>query len=337
MQCLKSDVGLLRCLSVPPSNIASAYHSEVSAESFVIVNSSWTSLGNILVRVEEIVTREWDSDTQEMMLVGHETARHHRVAERRVCAGAVLQQCDVFWRQLNGKAAPELLAWIIVALASVVVFFRADKTHIYSVYFLFYLTIMRVLRRLRVGKSCSSGEWLLPLEGTAPGCCAGDAQRRQFGHRCCRSGEWERALKTHATISLFLLSGSLRISAIGLWLLSELVLFLSAPGARFVCRESAVFLCVHPCEIIGFGGRGILLLIGVHFPSPEVHFVCRCAVLRFFCVLLYNLAFFCRGERLFLSLRRRNHLVTDVDRRVSPCEPCGPMCFQEKLLFFMAF
>ena len=55
-------------------------------------------------------------------------------------------------------------------------------------------------------------------------------------------------------------------------------------GARFVCRESAVFLCVHPFEIIGFGGRGILLLIGVHFPSPEVHFVCFCAVLRFFCV-----------------------------------------------------
>ena len=37
-----------------------------------------------------------------------------------------------------------------MALASVV-FYGAGKTHIYSVYFLFYLTIMRVLGRLRVG------------------------------------------------------------------------------------------------------------------------------------------------------------------------------------------
>ena len=100
------------------------------------------------------------------MLVGHETARHHRVAERRGCAGAVLQQCDVFGRQQNGKAAPELLAWIIMALASVVFFVPASHTFTLFI-FCFYLTIMRVLRRFRrVG--CSSGrEWLLPPKGTA--------------------------------------------------------------------------------------------------------------------------------------------------------------------------
>ena len=79
----------------------------------------------------------------------------------------MLQQCDVFGRQLNGKAAPELLAWIIIALASVVFFFRAGKTHIYSVYFLFYLTIMRVLRRFRRVGCSSGGEWPLPPKGTA--------------------------------------------------------------------------------------------------------------------------------------------------------------------------
>ena len=73
MQCLKRDVGLLRCLSVPPSNIASAYHSKVSAAiGFVIVNSSRSiSFGNILVRVAR---KSWagvnqDLDTQEMMCV----------------------------------------------------------------------------------------------------------------------------------------------------------------------------------------------------------------------------------------------------------------------------
>ena len=87
--------------------------------------------------------------------------------------------------------------------------------------------------------------------------------------------------------------------------------------ARFVCSESAVFLSVHPCAIIGVGGRGILLSIGALFPSPEVHFVCRCAALRFF--LCEQFVQYCRrflqrrARRLFLSLRRRNHLVSDVD------------------------
>ena len=67
------------------------------------------------------------------MLVGHETARHHRVAERRGCAGAVLQQCDVFGRQLNGKAAPELLAWLWQVFFSC----RQD-THLLCLFFVLF-------------------------------------------------------------------------------------------------------------------------------------------------------------------------------------------------------
>ena len=52
-------------------------------------------------------------------------------------------------------------------------------------------------------------------------------------------------------------------------------------------------------------------------PSPEVHFVCRCVAFRVFCIassLYSSLAYSCSGEqRFFLSLRRRKHLVSDVD------------------------
>ena len=91
---------------------------------------------------------------------------------------------------------------------------------------------------------------------------------------CLRSAWCVIAAKTHATISF------------SYWpvVVVRAYFVFECSGARFVCRESAVFLCLHPFEIIGFGGRGILPLIGVHVPSPEVHFVCRCAVLRFFCV-----------------------------------------------------
>ena len=48
----------------------------------------------------------------------------------------------------------------------------------------------------------------------------------------------------------------------------------------------------------------------------------RSAAFRVFCIassLYSSLAVFCDGERrLFLSLRRRNHLVSDVDKCISP-------------------
>ena len=166
------------------------------------------------------------------MLVGHETARNHRVAERRVCAGAeqlqcdvigrhhqvaerrgcagaVLQQCDVFGRQLNGKAAPELLTWINVALASV---FFVPTRHTFTLFIFVLFDDHEGITTPSSGRAALRGESGCSPRKAPPWAAT---QRGQRGHRCCRSGEWERALKTHATISLFLLSGSLRISTTG--------------------------------------------------------------------------------------------------------------------------
>ena len=100
-------------------------------------------------------------------------------------------------------------------------------------------------------------------------------------------------------MSLFLLGGSLRVSAVGLWLLSELVfVFEVLWGTLRLPRIYRFTLCVHHSELSGFAGCAILLSNGAPFPSPKVHFVCRCAALRFFCVraVLYStLAYFCSG------------------------------------------
>ena len=111
-------------------------------------------------------------------------------------------------------------------------------------------------------------------------------------------------------------------------------------GVRFDCHESAVFLCVHRSKLIGCGGRGRLLLNGelsilflrhpccvslVHcgaispaeaclfssFSFSEVHIDDRRCTAILHASASFELRksrFFCSGERLFLSLRRRNHL-----------------------------
>ena len=132
---------------------------------------------------------------------------HHRLAERRSCAGVVLQQfnaIDGTIKLLNGdvggaEAGPlhcdVIVACNIVALAAIVSCVR--KTHIGFIIFFYFWTLFpkrRLLRRFRRAGCSSGGEWPLPPKGTALGCCAGDAQR---GPRCCRSGEWKHTLKTH--------------------------------------------------------------------------------------------------------------------------------------------
>ena len=138
---------------------------------------------------------------------------HHRVAEWRSCAGVVLQQfnaIDGTIKLLNGdvggaEAGPlhcdVIVACNIVALAAIVSCVR--KTHIGFIFVFYFWTLfpnMRLLRRFRRAGCSSGGEWPLPPEGTALGCCAGDAQR---GPRCCRSGSGN-TLSRHTSVSAFI-------------------------------------------------------------------------------------------------------------------------------------
>ena len=132
--------------------------------------------------------------------------RHHQTAERRRCAGPL--QCDVIddtIKLLNDDAALELFVCNIVALAAVVSCVRKTHTGCNLVFLLTLFTTMNLLRRFRRAGCSSGGEWPLLPEGTAKGCCAGDAQRGQRDHRCCRSrGVGMRSQDTHHLSSFFL-------------------------------------------------------------------------------------------------------------------------------------
>ena len=147
-----------------------------------------------------------------------------------------------------------------------------------------------------------STSFLVNTSGRAQGCCCGGVLRGQRGHHCWRSYWCSQAFKTHATISS--------------------VFF----GVFFFCRSP----CCVVSSVLSPKQRRFCLfappLVGLSVMNKGTDFyvsrlrVCCSMVLSFTLPIassLYSsLADFCSGERrLFLSLRRRNHLVSDVDRR----------------------
>ena len=190
---------------------------------------------------------------------------HHRVAERRSCAGVVLQQfnaIDGTIKLLNGDvggagAGPlhcdVIVACNIVALAAVVSCVR--KTHIGCnlVFLLTLFTTMRLLRRFRRAGCSSGGEWPLPPEGTALGCCAGDAQRGQRGHRCCRFWWCKQACNTRLCVSCP----------------RDMVLFLEV--GRRLRRSGWAALSSSSVDITAAGPTG------VHNLFPDTIYLCRCS------------------------------------------------------------
>ena len=146
------------------------------------------------------------------------------------------------------------------------------------------------------------------------GCCALVVQH---GHHCCRSPFWG-ARKTHIISRIFSLcvrdlssvanpvaltrvdvTTRLDLRSSWSWLVCSQCCY--CIQVCFDCPESAVSLFAHHPELVAEG-------FGLHFVE--------------FCLSRGPVAgrrmsrIFCSGERrLFLSLRRRNHLVSDVDRR----------------------
>ena len=158
-----------------------------------------------------------------------------------------------------------------------------------------------------------STSFLVNTSGRAQGCCCGGVLRGQRGHHCWRSYWCSQAFKTHATISPFRpLSWSFFFCRSPCCVVSSV---LSPKQQRF---------CLFTPPLVGLS----VMNKGTDFYVSWLRVCCsmvlsftlpRSAAFRVFCIassLYSSLADFCSGERrLFLSLRRRNHLVSDVDRR----------------------
>ena len=159
-----------------------------------------------------------------------------------------------------------------------------------------------------------STSFLVNTSGRVQGCCCGGVLRGQRGHHCWRSYWCSQAFKTHATISPFrplfwrflLLSISLLCCLFCIVSQATKILFVRSASRWSIGDEQGHRFLRFPAPR--------LLFNGAQFHSPEV----RGFPLLLQCEqsLYSSLADFCSGERrLFLSLRRRNHLVSDVDRR----------------------
>ena len=204
---------------------------------------------------------------------------------------------------------PELLDRIIVALASVVLH-GACQTHIYPVYFWVLFDDYEAITTLSRGRAALRWEngrspWKAP-PGPRPSASEG---RRSVAIVAGPCGAHKLAIHT-PRFRCF--SSVVRCS--------ELILFTNGAGCALTAANVPFsFARIVVNQLVSKVACSAMVLI---FLLPRS---VSCAAARlsasFVCeqIVYSSLAYFCSGERCFLSLRRRNHLVDGVDWRVSHC------------------
>ena len=144
-----------------------------------------------------------------------------------------------------------------------------------------------------------------------PGCCAGDT-RMSLLEVCVVGTSFQdtRHNLAHFLVSPWCVSSRCQCCCFYLDTLEQFL----GPLVRFPTKN---FTYSVSSQQVHSTLDGSMFIVGC--PSREVHFACRCAVI---CTVTASASFelsvsfelresrFCSGERLFISLRRRNHLGT---------------------------